>query len=419
MIHILKTTVAVLVATAHRPTLLKSRALPSIVEQSWPPNRLVVVDDSTDDTVERIGRLVRDWRPPGIDVDFLRNRRMKGAAGAWNTGLDHLLRTCVDPARLYVAILDDDDRWTPRHLETCLKAAQTFGFEVVAAPFLRIEEGAAPRRTTPPPSLEEADFLTGNPGIQGSNLVVRLDVLLEAGLFDESLPSCTDRDLCIRIAELPGVRYGVTSETTVDHFACASRPRLSTPGSAAKREGLDQFYRKYRGRMSEDLRRKFRTRANQYFGWEESVPKAMNGGSARRESSSTRTSAPPQASPHLIVGVIADTERLENLDGLLADLRGLAEDPELSGLDVLILENGQGRISNESLRDLVERQRIDLRVHLVDRAAAHRGREKRTGCRRRRGRRSQASRSSRSNGSAIVSVRVRQAPTRRSGMDRR
>ena len=59
--HIRKTPVAVLVATADRPTLLTSRALPSITEQSRPPDRVVIVDDSTDDAAERTERLIRDW----------------------------------------------------------------------------------------------------------------------------------------------------------------------------------------------------------------------------------------------------------------------------------------------------------------------------------------------------------------------
>ena len=362
-----KTTVAVLVATADRPTLLTSRALPSIEKQTRPPDRVVIVDDSTGDEAERTERAIRGWRPPGVDVEFLRNRRTKGAAGAWNTGIDHLLRTGGDPDRLHVAILDDDDRWGPRHLEACLEAAETRGLDMVAAPFRRIEEGAAPRLTRPPPNLDAADFLVGNPGIQGSNPVVRLGVLLEAGMFDESLASCTDRDLCIRIAELPGVRYGVASETTVDHFACASRPRLSTPGSAAKREGLDRFCRKHGGRMSEDQRKEFGDRAYRYFGWTE--PEAGTAtGRAVSPPAPLRPPVPGPA-PHLIVGVIADTERLENVDGLLVDLRGLAEDPGLSGLDVLVLENGRGRASDRSLRGLVERERMEgSRVHLVDRA---------------------------------------------------
>ena len=428
-----KNIVAALVATAHRTELLKHRALPSIGNQSRPPSRVIVVDDSDDDDAAagRTEELVRDWQPAGIAVDFLRNRRTKGAAGAWNSGLDHLLRTGGDPKRIHVAILDDDDRWDPDHLERCLAIAESHDLDMVAAGFRRIEEGADPRLVVPPRSLDVASFLAGNPGIQASNLVCRLSVLLEAGLFDESLPSCTDRDLCIRIAELPGIRYGAVSEPTLRHFACASRPRLSTPGARAKTEGLDRFFRKHRDRMSEAQRAEFRARAGRYFGWKESAPESVNGDAGRRGSSTSvprpsappqtphhpsaprpstppqtpphllvlpfsalsRTtpdlsvprpsappqaphhpsapppSAPPQAPPHLIVGMIADTARLEDVGGLLADLRGLAGDPGLSGLDVLILENGSARAPGEALRSLVERERTDgLRVHLVDRA---------------------------------------------------
>ncbi len=364
-----KSTVAVLVATAHRTDLLKARALPSIKNQYRTPSRVIVVDDSGDDDAERSEQLVRNWQPAGINVDFLRNRRTKGAAGAWNSGLDHLLRTCNDPTQLYVAILDDDDRWDPRHLKRCLEAAKNHGLDMVAAPFQRIEENAEAQLIVPPRSLEVASFLVGNPGIQGSNLVCRLSVLLEAGLFDESLPSCTDRDLCIRIAELPGVRYGITTEPTVHHFASQSRPRLSTPGSPAKTGGLIRFFRKYRGRMSNAQRTEFWTRAERLFGINESAFELTINMPARRVASSRiEGAAPRQSPPHLIVGMIVDTAQPEAIRHLLVDLRGLAEDPGLSGLDVLILENGCDQTSCEDLRNLVENERnLGLRIHLVDR----------------------------------------------------
>ena len=373
MLHLENTAVAVLVATADRPALLQRRALPSIASQLWLPSRAVVIDDSgKDDAAARSERAVRDWRSAGIAADFLRNRRTKGASGAWNSGLDHLLRTCGDPRKLHVAILDDDDRWDPRHLESCVAAVERHDLDMVAAPFWRIGEAAEPFLEMPPRSLDIADFLIGNPGIQGSNLMVRLSALLEAGMFDESLPSCTDRDLCIRLAELPGLRYGATLKPTVHHFACPSRRRLSTPGSSAKTSGLERFYRKYRGRMSDVERAAFRERAGRRFGWAEAAPDRDVVGDPKPERSPL---SPPQspaalrASPHLIVGVIADTARLDQVGNLLADLRELAEEPGLSGHDVLILENGAGRTSDGALRELVESARADgPRVHLVDRA---------------------------------------------------
>ena len=241
---------------------------------------------------------------------------------------------------------------------------------MVAAPFRRIEEDAEPALVIPPRSLQTSSFLVGNPGIQGSNLVCRLSVLLEAGLFDESLPSCTDRDLCIRIAELPGVGYGTTAHPTVHHFACQSRPRLSTCGSPSRLGGLDGFFRKYRGRMTEAERARFRARARRLFGWEESPTEPIIALPAQRASTAParRHCDPSQDRPHLIAGMIADTDRLEEVGGLLADLQGLAGDPGLSGLDVLVLENGLGRRADDDLRALVAHERArGLRIHLVDR----------------------------------------------------
>ena len=80
-----------------------------------------------------------------------------------------------------------------------------------------------------------------NPHIQGSNLFVLLRRLLEAGGFDESLTSTTDRDICIRLADLGSIRYGGLRENLVHHYADDDRPRLSTPGSDAKRAGLTYF----------------------------------------------------------------------------------------------------------------------------------------------------------------------------------
>lgn len=367
-----KDTVAVLIATAHRVDLLGHRALPSIQHQSRSPDRVIIVDDSRDAVdFERNERVVREWRPASLEVEFLRNLRTKGASGAWNTGLDRLARLCDEPERLWVALLDDADEWDSHHLERCLAAAEEQDLDMVAARFWRIEERADPLMVVPPQSLDLASFLVGNPGIQCSNLVCRLRVLLEAGLFDESLPSSTDRDLCIRIAELPDVRYGITAEPTVNHFACKSRSRLSTPLSPAKIKGLDRFFAKYRGRMSETQREAFRTRAYQHFGLKEPPRNPAKNESIYRcsPSQNSRTSAPRQAPPHLIVGLIADTARLDELSNLLADLRGLSGDPDLSGHDVLIFENGDKQRPDEELRGLVERARKDgLCIRFVDRA---------------------------------------------------
>ena len=356
--------VSVLVATANRPELL-ARALRSVERQTFSPLHIVVVNDSCKDLRGPTKQVV-EQHP---NVKYLRNTRSKErAAGAWNDGLDYLLRLAPDPRQLYVAILDDDDEWEPEHLQTCFRAAVSNQFDIVAAQLWRHEDGAPPRLGIPPERLDAADFLVGNPNIQGSNLFCRLSVMLEAGLFDEWLPSCTDRDLCIRIADLPGVLYGSTERTTVRHHASQSRARLSKPGGWAKNEGLSRFFAKYRGRMSAAQQAACRQRAAQRFGWSEAPPQpdATVSPSAPPDSLPADASGPP---PHLIVGTIANTSTLAALARLLEDMRGLAAQSELAGLDVVVLENGKGQRPSRKLRDLADcERRRGLRVHLVDRA---------------------------------------------------
>ena len=113
--------------------------------------------------------------------------------------------------------------------------------------------------------LSASDTLVRNTHIQGSNLFVRLRCLLEAGGFDEALTSTTDRDICIRLADLGTVRYGALNERLVHHFADNDRPRLSRPGGDAKRKGLNYFYRKHRGRMSSEQQTAFIDRSRRLF----------------------------------------------------------------------------------------------------------------------------------------------------------
>ena len=355
--------IAVLIATSNRPELL-ARALRSVQRQTIAPARIVVVDDSDGNFQAPNQRLVED----AANAKYLRNSRSKGAAGAWNDGLDHLLRVTPDPRQLYVAILDDDDEWEPDHLQTCLDAVKSRQFDIVAAPLWRHENDNGPKLRIPPESLDAADFLVGNPNIQGSNLFCRLSVLLEAGLFDEWLPSCTDRDLCIRIADLPDILYGTTEKPTVRHHASQSRGRLSTPGGWAKNEGLSRFFAKYRGRMDEHQQATFHERAERLFGWSETVPNQARPRLADVPLSSCADAARGPA-PHLVVGTIADAASLGDLAHLLGDLQHLAAQPELAGLDVVVLENSGDRCPSRKLRDLVERQRKrGLRIVLVDRA---------------------------------------------------
>ena len=267
--------VAVVIATKDRPELLQERALRSVFEQSVLPSYLVVVDDSSEE-VQVINRRIIESVPSDIIcVNYLINRRTPGASGAWNTAVDYLCsQHAVDWDSLFLAFLDDDDTWQPLYLERCMTAAVATESNMVAAGFYRIEDnGQQPVKCLPPALLHEDLFLRGNPGIQGSNLFISLDILLMAGCFDEHLPSCTDRDLCIRLCELKAVRYHGMNSVLLSHYAESNRVRLSSPQLSAKTEGLDRFWQKYNGRMNNLQRIAFLERAQQLFHWQPDTKK--------------------------------------------------------------------------------------------------------------------------------------------------
>lgn len=334
--------VAVLIATCNRPGLLAQRSLNAVQRQCRPPDFVVVVDDSDSPQRPDNRNIVNDLRLGGAKIVYLMNSRTRGASGAWNTGLDWLRRHAGDPKRVFVAVLDDDDEWEPSHLRTCVDAATLRGLDMVAAPIVRITNDAPSRTQLPPPTLDAGLFLVGNPHIQGSNLFARLSAVLQAGTFDESLQSCTDRDLCIRLSDLGWIRYGVLDAPTVRHFADTSRPRLSSPTADPKRSGLDRFWAKWHGRMTDKQQAACLERAHRLFGWS---PPALAGVPPSDGPLVPTREPTAQELAHaddlvLVVGVIGDDDHAAQLTRMFDDLLDLQGFDQICSLDVVVLHNG-------------------------------------------------------------------------------
>ncbi len=340
--------IAAVVATHNRPGLLAERALASIARQTRLPDYLVVVDDSDADTGHANAEVVAGLTIPGTRTVYLENCRTPGASGAWNTALSHLHG--VDPLA-YVAILDDDDSWAGTYLERCEEGVLERGLDMVASGLaFHRSNGTEAELLDPPARLDAGVLLVRNPHIQGSNLFVRLRRLLEAGGFDEAMTSTTDRDMCIRLADLGTVEYAPMNEHLVHHFADNERPRLSTPGGDAKRAGLKYFFRKYRGRMSDEQQAAFIERSRRLFDCDPTgeivVPVAG------MPASETYVSENPLT---LVAGSITspDTGLVDRLLNSLAEKIGGGEGATLR---VVLLEyGGHDQASRQALRDTVHR----------------------------------------------------------------
>ena len=361
--------IAAVVATHNRPELLGGRALASIAGQTRRPDYLIVVDDSYSEIRHANAEVVSGLSIPGTRMVYLENRRTSGASGAWNTALFHLHG--IDPSA-YVAILDDDDSWAETYLQRCEQAIAENGLDMVAAGlvFHRFQDMES-EVYHPPLSLEVSDLLVRNPHIQGSNLFVRLRRLLEAGGFDEALTSTTDRDICIRLADLGSVRYGALREDLVQHYADNDRPRLSTPGSDAKRVGLTYFFRKYRERMTDEQQGAFTERSRRLFDCDPTGSVIMPAPALPAPPVSEQSTSNTRLT--LVVGAITspDTGLVERLLNSLAEKVGGRKGVILR---VVLLENGgHDTFSRQNLQDVVNqanKQGLDIAVMALEKQAA-------------------------------------------------
>lgn len=378
-----------LLPTCDRPRLLETRALPSIAAQRRLPDALIVVDDSSSPASRRRNERAACGfgEQSGVPVVVVPNRREKGASGAWNTGaLEAAVRW--DPGRAHLAFLDDDDEWLPNHLAVADAAIRRTAADFVAP--------AHERRTVqgceiivPPAVLDPRDFLVGNPGITGSFLIIRLSTFFEAGMHDEGLASCTDRDLCIRLSLLPGLRWlplpetsarwirlpGPVSppglrwlplpETLAVQHAEEGRPRLSGFGDERRLAGLTRFAQKYRGWMIDGEYAAFCERAERLFGWR-APPKRASGIAECRKPAASRSARGGGAASGriaLVVAVIADPET--GADGLWGDLLELSHDKRITSLDVVVVP-AAGRGHGKIAKQLARRRTQGLRAFLVD-----------------------------------------------------
>jgi len=252
--------VTAIIPTYQRPTLLQ-RALRSIVAQQCPVAEIIVVDDGdslavTRQAVEQCGI------PHLLNVLVVANARTKGASGARNTG------AALSTGEL-LAFLDDDDEWLPSYLCAALAQVDAQGLDLVCTDLLyRFEDGTERPGKSAADHLAAELFLTDNPGLIGSNVIIRRSLYLALGGFDESLPTSEDMDFGIRLSLYDGVRYQPLRQRLVRHYQHTG-PRLCTSHSELMWQGIRRFYQLHEHRMSSAQRQEFSRNVRYLWGLDE------------------------------------------------------------------------------------------------------------------------------------------------------
>jgi len=236
--------VSVVIPTHNRADNLIN-AVNSVLEQTYQNIEVIIVSDgSTDNTEEIIKKLKK--KDSRIESNIYHPSR--GANYARNIGIDSSTGD-------FVAFLDDDDEWYPDKIESQLKIFSTdekIGLVYTGKEIIYPDENLKYTSITYAEGDLSRKILVRNEIGGTSTVMVKRNILIEAGCFDEKMPAAQDYDLWIRICQL--TRVGVVKAEKVRYFNSIDNNQISSNDDKyiKARKRIQEKYAKYFGELNED-----------------------------------------------------------------------------------------------------------------------------------------------------------------------
>ena len=191
----IQNSISVIIPVYNRYNLI-DRAIKSVLQQTRPPDEIIVIDDGSTDGTDMI---IKKNYP---DIILLQQKN-RGVSCARNNGIKNAKGT-------WITLLDSDDEWLPEKLEKQLMTLQdNSSSQICHTDEIWIRNGV---RVNP---MKKHRKYGGNIYkyclplcvISPSSIMIHKDIFKDVGLFDENLPVCEDYDLWLRICSRYPVLY--------------------------------------------------------------------------------------------------------------------------------------------------------------------------------------------------------------------
>ncbi len=207
-----------------------ARTLRSVLEQSYPPREIIVVDDGSTD---RSAEIVESFRAPSIRLIRQPNR---GVSAARN-------RAIGEARTEWIALLDGDDRWEPGYLQAIDRLIDRYpGCGAYATSFHVENDG----RLTPGDTPQReglVDFFAESLRryvLIPSAATLRRDLVRSLGGFPEGMRMGEDQYLWTRVARCAPVCF--SPERLVVYTRSASNRSASIFRPEQSRHTLEELY---------------------------------------------------------------------------------------------------------------------------------------------------------------------------------
>ncbi|MCY4046349.1 MAG: glycosyltransferase [Cellvibrionales bacterium] len=184
----MQTLVTVYIPTHNRKHLV-TRAIDSVLAQTYSPIEIIVVDDgSQDGTEEHLNEYIQSGK-----IHFIRNIESKGACYSRNIAIKAAKGK-------FITGLDDDDVFTQDRITQFIQASNNNDDCAFLYSGYQLKQPSGTKYWSKGGNKQShSDLLKRNR--TGNQVFARRERLLAVGGFDESLPAWQDHDLWIRLTE--------------------------------------------------------------------------------------------------------------------------------------------------------------------------------------------------------------------------
>jgi len=203
--------VSVVIPTYDKHELLRERAIPSVLSQTYQNFEIVVVGDSAPEEARTATESFGDPRIRFFNLDY-RGPYPKAPEKLWLVGGTQPFNEAVRRASgLWIAPLDDDDAFRPSHIERLLTHARDQQLELAYGRICaHLPDGGTTVIGSFPPEL-------GQFGYQATIYHAGLAEMFELEVVDAQLETPNDWGWCRRLMEA-GVRMGMLSDEFMDYY---------------------------------------------------------------------------------------------------------------------------------------------------------------------------------------------------------
>ncbi|TDT67877.1 GT2 family glycosyltransferase [Hypnocyclicus thermotrophus] len=226
--------VSIVIPTYKRADYLE-RLLLSIKKQSFKDYEIIIIDDNSPNYNEY--KIVIDkYSNQFNEFRFLRNKKNRGAPYSRNRGISQAKYD-------FIALVDDDDEWFPTKLENQIEIFKSSNKKTgIVYTWTKIFQGKElVGEYTPTKEGYLMEEILKECFIPSPSIMLKKKALIEAGLFDEKMPSCQDWDMWTRIISCGYECRVVKKFETIYH-----KHNRETIGKSKKTlKGYKLYYRKH------------------------------------------------------------------------------------------------------------------------------------------------------------------------------